>query len=72
MLYEVAITQLPTKNEAENGVGEKIVLQTNDFALLIPADSENTAGAVAMTNVDKEKVAFGRLKVYVRPFAENG
>jgi len=68
MLYEVAITQLPTKNEAENGVGEKIVLQTK----LIPADSENTAGAVAITNVDKEKVALGRLKVYVRPFAENG
>lgn len=68
MLYEVAILETPTKKEAEDGKGERLVFGPK----CIVANDPQTAGIAAVltgNNGEKIEVDFGRMKVLIRPFA---
>jgi len=65
MLYEVAILETPTKNEAEDGKGERLVLAPTP---VVAADAQ-AAGIAAVLDVGKDIVCDrNRMKVLVRPF----
>ena len=64
MLYEVAILELPTKKQAEDGAVERLVMPPTP----IVAKDEMTAGILAVKGKTFE-AADDRLQVLVRPFA---
>lgn len=64
-LFEVAILERPTKNEAEDGKVERLVLPPR---AVIAADSQSAAIA-AVLDGEKFEVDRTRMSVLVRPFA---
>lgn len=64
-LYEVAILELPTKKEIEEGTGqEKLVLEPK----YVIAKDQQSAAIMAATG-ENMKIDFQRMQVLVRPFA---
>lgn len=68
MLYEVAILETPTKKEAEEGKGERLVFGPKAVVGNDP-QSASIAAVLAGNNGEKVEVDFTRMKVLVRPFA---
>jgi len=68
MLYEVAILETPTKKEAEEGKGERLVFGPK---AVIANDGQSAAIAAVLdgNNGEKIEVDRARMKVLVRPFA---
>jgi hypothetical protein len=68
MLFEVAITETPTKKEMEEGKSERLVFGPK---AVIANDSQSAAIAAVLdgNNGDKIEVDRARMKVMVRPFA---
>jgi hypothetical protein len=64
-LFEVAIIESPTKNEAEDGKQERLVFGPK---AVIAADAQSAAIAAVMGG-EKPDVAMERMQVLVRPFA---
>ncbi len=64
-LFEVAILQKPTKNEAEDGKSETLVFGPK---AVIARDAQS-AGIAAVLDSDKLDVNRDRMEVLVRPFA---
>lgn len=64
-LFEVAILERPTKNEAEDGKVERLVMAPR---AVIAADSQSAAIA-AVLDGEKFDVDRTRMSVLVRPFA---
>ncbi len=64
-LFEVAILEKPTKNEAEDGKSERLVFGPK---AVIARDSQS-AGIAAVLDADKLDVNRDRMEVLVRPFA---
>jgi len=64
-LFEVAILEKPTKNEAEDGKGERLVFGPK---AVIARDAQS-AGIAAVLDADKLDVNRDRMEVLVRPFA---
>lgn len=62
-LFEVAILEVPTKKETEDGSEERIIL----FPTPLIAKDRETAMILAATKL-KESVPQSRMKVLVRPF----
>jgi hypothetical protein len=65
-LFEVAILELPTKVEAENGKGETLVLAPR---AVVANDAQSAAIAAVMDTESPVAVDRSRMKVLVRPFA---
>ena len=63
-LYEVAALEKPTREQADKGAVEKIVLSP----LSVVAVNEGAAGVLAMQEIKLESVDPNRLEVIVRPF----
>lgn len=63
-LFEVAILELPTKKEVEEGKGERLVLAPK----AVVANDAQDAGIIAVMDEDL-KVERSRMRVLVRPFA---
>lgn len=64
-LFEVAIIELPTKKETEEGTGvERLVLAPKH----ILARDQQSAAIMAATG-EKLEINFARMQVLVRPFA---
>lgn len=65
MLFEVAVIQRPTAKEAEEGIGEKLILKP---AAIIAKDPQAAAIEAVLANAplipDRN-----RIEVLVRPFA---
>lgn len=64
-LFEVAILEKPTKNEAEDGKSERLVFGPK---AVIARDAQS-AGIAAVLDSDKLDVNRDRMEVLVRPFA---
>ncbi len=64
-LFEVAILERPTKKEAEEGVGEKLILKPT---AVVAADNQSAAIACVMDQSEL-KMDKQRMEVLVRPFA---
>jgi len=64
-LYEVAILEKPTKNAADNGESERLVLGPQT----VIARDEHSAAVVAARSVKVDGVDPMRMQVLVRPFA---
>lgn len=64
-LFEVAIIEKPTRKEAENGAGEKLVYGPKP---VIARDAQS-AVVVALLSDDKPTINMERAEVLVRPFA---
>lgn len=64
-LFEVAILEKPTKNEAEDGKSERLVFGPK---AVIARDAQS-AGIAAVLDADKLEVNRDRMEVLVRPFA---
>jgi hypothetical protein len=64
-LFEVAILEKPTKNEAEDGKSERLVFGPK---AVIARDGQS-AGIAAVLDADKLEVNRDRMEVLVRPFA---
>ena len=65
-LFEVAILEIPTKKEAEEGKGERLAFGPK----CVVANDLQTAGISAvLNNGEKVDVDRNRMKVLVRPFA---
>jgi hypothetical protein len=64
-LFEVAILEKPTKNEAEDGKSERLVFGPK---AVIARDAQS-AGIAAVLDADKLDVNRDRMEVLVRPFA---
>jgi len=64
-LYEVAILEKPTKNEAEDGKMERLVYGP----VTVVARDPMSAGIAAVKGGDVPKFDDGRSEVLVRPFA---
>jgi len=68
MLYEVALTQLPTKKEEEEGKGETLVMPPRS----VVAEGDQAAAIKAVTDFRAEgkngEINLDRVKVYCRPF----
>lgn len=64
-LFEVAILEKPTKNEAEDGKGERLVFGPK----AVVARDPQSAGIAAVLDADKLEVNRDRMEVLVRPFA---
>ena len=64
-LFEVAVIELPTKKDAENGVGEKLVFGPK---AVVAKDAQN-AGIVAVMGESNFSADMTRIQVLVRPFA---
>lgn len=66
-LFEVAILELPTKKEIEEGTGqEKLVFGPKT---IIAKDGQSAAIAAVLDNPSEVKVDKARMQVLVRPFA---
>jgi hypothetical protein len=66
MLYEVALIEMPTEKEMENGVMEKIILAPTS---VIAKDERSAAVIAVMNNKDKITGNMDRVQVLCRPFA---
>jgi len=66
MLYEVALIQKPTKNEAEDGKQEELILPPTP---VIACDDKAAGVKAVLDNKDKITVDLSRVTVLVRPFA---
>ena len=64
-LFEVAILEKPTANEADEGAQERLVLGP----VAIVANDPQSAAIAAVLEGDKPKVDRSRMEVLVRPFA---
>lgn len=64
-LFEVAILEKPTKNEAEDGKSERLVFGPT----AVIARDLQSAGIAAVLDADKLDVNRDRMEVLVRPFA---
>ncbi len=64
-LFEVAILEKPTKNEAEDGKSERLVFGPK---AVVARDSQS-AGIAAVLDSEKLDVNRDRMVVLVRPFA---
>ena len=64
-LFEVAILELPTKNEREDGKGERLVMAPK----AVVAKDGQTAAVAASLELPKDAVDFSRAEIIVRPFA---
>ena len=64
-LFEVAILEMPTKNEREDGKAEKLVMSPR---AVVAADAQSAAIAAVLDNGSLE-VDRTRMQVLVRPFA---
>lgn len=67
-LFEVAITLHPTKNEAEEGKGEKLLMKPT---AVVAKDAQSAAiNVVLATDVPEEvrDADRNRMQVHVRPF----
>lgn len=62
-LYEVAILELPTQKEKEEGFGEKLVMAPKP---VIATDPQSAAVVAVMD--EKVDVDRNRMKILVRPF----
>ena len=65
-LFEVAVLEMPTQKEAEEGKSEKLVFGPS----AVEAKDSQTAGIVALKGVDG--VDFNKAQVLVRPFVSKG
>jgi hypothetical protein len=66
-LFEVAIVEIPTKDDAEKGKQEKLVFGPK----AIISKDESSAGIAAVLK-NKEEIGdidLAKIQVYVRPFA---
>jgi hypothetical protein len=70
MLFEVALTQRPTKKEEEEGKGETLVMPPRP----VVADTDQAAAIKAVTEFKADgkngEINLDRVKVYCRPFCE--
>lgn len=64
-LFEVAILEIPTKKELEEGGAEKLVLGPK---AVVASDSQSAAIAAVMDSTEI-KIDRTRMQVLVRPFA---
>ncbi len=67
MLYEVAIIQVPSQKEIENGEQEKLVLNPT---AVIAKDESGAAVVAVMQNKDKISCDMSKVQVLVRPFGK--
>lgn len=65
-LYEVAILQTPTKKEAEDGAGEKLVFGPK---CVVSRDQQSAAIEAVMDGEVPRDIERSRMEVLVRPFA---
>ena len=65
-LFEVAILEKPTKKEAEEGAGEKLVFGPK---AVVARDSQSAAIAAVMAGDVPKDIDRQRMEVLVRPFA---
>lgn len=65
MLYEVAIIEIPTEEDAKKGATEKLILAP---VPIVAKDPSGAAIQVALQNKDKITCDFSRAEVLVRPF----
>lgn len=68
-LFEVAILQKPTKKEAEDGVGEKLVFGPKP---VVARDGQSAGIAAVMADSGLKDIEMSRCEVLVRPFAALG
>ena len=64
-LFEVAILEKPTKNEAEDGKSERLVFGP----VAVVARDAQSAGIAAVLDAGTVEVNRDRMEVLVRPFA---
>jgi hypothetical protein len=64
-LYEVAILELPTKNEAEDGKGDRLVFGPK---AIVAKDPQGAAIAAVLDGGAPIAVDRNRMQVLVRPF----
>ncbi len=64
-LFEVAILEVPTKKEAEDGKGERLVLGPK----AVVANDAQSAAIAAVLDAGTVDVDRARMNVLVRPFA---
>lgn len=68
MLYEIAILEMPTKKEVEEGTGqEKLVLGPK----AVVANDGQSAAIAAVLDTPDLKIDRNRMKVLVRPFVSH-
>lgn len=65
-LFEVAILEQPTKKDAEEGRGERLVFGPK---AVVASDGQSAAIAAVMDNKEAVQVDKARMQVLVRPFA---
>lgn len=65
MLYEVALIEMPTKKDSEEGAQEKLILNPTP---VIAKDEQSAGVAAVMQNKDKIECDISRVQVLVRPF----
>ena len=64
-LFEVAVLERPTKNDADEGKGERLVFGP----VAVVANDAQSAAIVAVLDQTKVEVDRARMLVLVRPFA---
>jgi hypothetical protein len=68
MLFEVAVLQKPTREQAKEGVCEKLIFGPH---AVVAADDRNAAIAIVIDHAAEfANVAKDRMEVLVRPFAD--
>jgi hypothetical protein len=65
-LFEVAILEQPTKKEAEEGKGERLVFGPQS---VVARDAQSAGIVAVMDATGKFEVSRDRMQVLVRPFA---
>lgn len=65
-LFEVAILEKPTKKEAEEGAGDKLVFGPK---AVVARDSQSAAISAVMDGDVPKEIDRQRMEVLVRPFA---
>jgi len=64
-LFEIAITQKPTKKEAEDGGGEKLMFGPK---AIVAADKEAAVIDLAMSGEIPPEIDRKRMEIHCRPF----
>lgn len=64
-IFWVVITELPTKEESEQGELPKIIIQPK---VVVARDDKDAAVKVALSTTFGQEVNKDRLEVHVRPF----
>jgi hypothetical protein len=65
-LFEIAITQRPTKKEAEEGASEKLMFGPK---AVVAADKEAAVIDLAMSGELPQEIDRKRMEIHCRPFA---